>query len=288
MNLLILGANGMLGKSFEKIQGQFLQHKFFFKSKKTLDILNTAQVKLFIQEQAIDILINCAAYTNVNETIENLNLANEVNGMAVGKLAALASSLNVKMIHFSTDYVFDGNTNIPYKETAATNPVNDYGKTKLLGEILMNKANPKNSLIIRTSWLYDAHGANFTTKMLDLARNKKQLSVVNDQYGSPTYATDLALTTLNILPSIDSKGVETYHFSNKGICTWFDYATKIMEINKSSCKVKPVSSDEFPSKVTRPKWSVLDTSLIQKKFNFEIPYWETSLNVCILNNLLKN
>ena len=226
--------------------------------------------------------MNCAAYTDVNKAEEEFASADEVNHLAVKNLGLIAKKHQLKLIHISTDYVFDGNSSIPYKESDSTNPQNAYGISKLNGEKALLEINPGNSMIIRTSWLYSEFGNNFVKTMLRLSAEKEQISVVSDQIGSPTYAKDLALAILQIIPEINNNATQIYHYANKGTCSWFQFASAIIELAQQNCEVLPIPSSAFKTKAKRPKYSLLDTDKIQHTFNLEIPNWEDSLRECVL------
>jgi len=279
--ILVTGANGQLGLELAGIEKYFPASSFFFTNKETLDITNFKAVSNFVAKNKITTIINCAAYTNVDKAEDEPVLANEINHLAVKNLAEIAKKHQLKLVHISTDYVFDGNSKTPYLENAETNPKNVYGSSKLKGEEALLAVNPSNSIIIRTSWLYSKFGINFVKSMLQLTKEKDEISVVSDQIGSPTYAYDLANTILQITPLLKSDGVQIYHYSNKGACSWFQFANEIVEISKNKCKVTPISSLKFNSKATRPNYSLLNTEKIQQRFRLKIPHWKTSLKECV-------
>jgi dTDP-4-dehydrorhamnose reductase len=263
-----------------------LGHKFpnlnlFCTDKFTLNILNFEEAEQYVLKNKIDAMVNCAAYTDVNKAEEELELADEVNHLAVRNLGLIAKKHHLKLIHLSTDYVFDGNSSIPYKETDATNPKNAYGISKLNGEKALLEINPKNSIMIRTSWLYSEFGNNFVKSILKLSKEKESISVVSDQIGSPTYAKDLAGAILQIIPAINNEGVQIYHYANKGNCSWFQLATAIIEIAQHNCEVLPIPSEAFKTKAKRPKYSLLNTDKIAQEFHLKIPDWEDSLKECM-------
>lgn len=283
MNILITGSKGQLGLELISLGHKFPKLNLFCTAKSTLDILNFGEAEQFVLKNKIDVMVNCAAYTDVNKAEEEFELADEVNHLAVKNLGLIAKKHNIKLIHLSTDYVFDGNSGIPYTEADATNPQNAYGTTKLLGENTLLEINPKNSIIIRTSWLYSEFGNNFVKSMLKLSKEKESISVVYDQVGSPTYARDLALAILQIIPKIINEDIQIYHYANKGQCSWFQFAEEIVSIANYNCRVLPITSSAFKTKVKRPKYSLLNTEKIQHTFNLEIPYWKDSLRECILS-----
>ena len=202
-------------------------------------------------------------------------------------MAEISKEHNIKLIHISSDYVFDGTNFKPYIELDVTNPQGVYGKTKLDGENEMLKINPGNSMIIRTSWVYSAYGTNFVKTMLRLGKERDNLGVIFDQVGTPTYARDLAETILEILPQLDYKNVELYHYSNEGVCSWYDFAKAIFELSNIQCDVKPIETKEYPTPAKRPHYSLLDKTKIKKEYNITIPYWRDSLNEC-LHRILDN
>lgn len=281
MNVLITGAKGQLGLELASLESKFPNFIFFFADKSLLNIANFKEVESYISKNKIDVIVNCAAYTNVDKAEDEPEMVNEVNHLAVKNLGEIAKKHHIKLIHISTDYVFDGNSSIPYAETDNTNPKNVYGISKLKGEKALLEINPKNSIIIRTSWLYSEFGNNFVKSILKLSKEKESISVVSDQIGSPTYAKDLATAILKMLPMIQCEGVEIYHYANKGQCSWFQFASAIIELVQHNCEVLPISSELFKSKAKRPKYSLLNTEKIAQVFNLEIPNWEDSLEECI-------
>lgn len=282
MNILITGSKGQLGLELENLGHQFPDLNLFCTDKFSLNILNLEEAEQYVLKNNIDVVVNCAAYTDVNKAEDEFEMADEVNHLAVRNLGLIAKKHHIKLIHISTDYVFDGNSEIPYKESDATNPQNAYGVSKLNGEKALLEINPKNSLIIRTSWLYSEFGNNFVKSMLKLSKEKESITVVSDQIGSPTYAKDLALAILQIIPAINSKDLQIYHYANKGQCSWFEFASAIMKIAQQNCEILPIPSSAFKTKAKRPKYSLLNTDKIQHTFNLEIPNWEDALRECIL------
>ena len=277
LNVLITGGDGQLGMTFKSLPSGGLNYNFIFTNSKDLDITNHKSIREFILDNKINVIINCAAYTLVDKAEIEPNKADQINHQAVANLAQVAKDLFVKLIHISTDYVFDGNKSSPYVESDSTNPTTVYGKTKLNGEIAIKKINPKDSIIIRTSWLFSCFGKNFVNKMLELAKINKQISVVSDQIGSPTNANDLAKFILKIIPKIKNNNVELFHFSNRGSCSWYEFAKEIFKINNIDKTLIPVSSDYYPTKSKRPNFSVLSTNKIQNKYKFAIPSWMDAL-----------
>ena len=222
-------------------------------------------------------IINCAAYTAVDKAEEEPELADAINHLAVANFVQIAKDKNIKLIHISTDYVFDGTNHKPYVETDTPNPQSVYGQSKLDGEIAMHEIKLANSIIIRTSWVYSKFGSNFVKTILRLGKVKDQISVVADQIGSPTNAADLAQTILQILPKVENKTVEIYHYTNDGVCSWSDLANEIIKIAKINCKVNPISTLEYPTKAKRPAFSVMDKRKIKDLSKLKIPNWQESL-----------
>ena len=278
-NILITGSKGQLGSELQKISHSY-DFQCFFTDVEELDITNYQAIEKFIQENQINFIINCAAYTNVDKAEDDETTANRINHLAVGNLATAAQRFDCFLVHISTDYVFDGTHHTPYQENEPTSPLGVYGKTKLDGEKAVLHSHCKH-LIIRTSWLYSSFGNNFVKTMKRLTAEKDSLQVVFDQVGTPTYAADLAKAIFTIIqnPELNEhQGI--YHFSNEGVCSWYDFAVEIRNVFGNDCKIDPCHSDEFPSKVKRPHFSVLDKSKIKKAFNLEIPYWKDSLIRC--------
>lgn len=280
-NILVTGANGQLGSEIRAIAPEYSADQFIFTDVTELDITNHNEVLHFIESNNIQIIINCAAYTAVDKAENEFELANKINHLAVENFAKIAKAKGIQLIHISTDYIFDGTANSPYAENATPNPQSVYGQTKLAGEQAMLKINPKNSAIIRTSWVYSSVGHNFVKTMLRLSAEKKELNIVSDQIGAPTYAADLAKTILTILPKIKSENTAIYHFSNEGICTWYDFAKAIFEIKKIDIKVSPINTSAYPTPAKRPMYSVLNTQKIKNTFGISIPHWKDSLEVCL-------
>jgi len=286
-NILITGAGGQLGSEFRYLAENCEKElNLIFTTRKDLDIQNTRQVSEFCTKNKINTIVNCAAYTAVDKAEQEPKQADAINHLAVKNLAQIAKEQNISLIHISTDYVFDGTAHKPYKETDATNPQGVYGKTKLDGELAMQAINPANSIIIRTSWVYSEFGNNFVKTMIRLGQERDELSVVCDQIGSPTNARDLAKTILQIIPQLvenkpektsENQEVEIYHYSNAGICSWYDFACAIFEINNIDCKVKPIPSEAYPTPAKRPYYSVMDKNKIIEKFKLSNEHWRTSL-----------
>lgn len=282
INILITGSNGQLGTTLQNIAHNFSNYTCFFTDKTELDITKVDAIETFVTTNNIKAIINCAAYTAVDKAEDELDLATEINYLAVENLASISKKYAIKLIHISTDYVFEGTSEKPYLETDITNPTNNYGLTKLKGEAILQKINPENSVIIRTSWLYSLHGTNFVKTMLKLFQNNDSVKVVSDQIGSPTNATDLANLLFTILPKINCKNVEIYHYSNTGSCSWFQFAQEIAKLTNSNCNIVPILSKDFNSKVIRPKYSLLNTDKVQQTFHIEMLSWQNSLKQCLI------
>ena len=279
-NILITGTNGQLGSEIKAISSNY-SYNFFFTDRSNIDITSKDNIKAFCQINNINVIINCAGYTAVDKAESDEINADLINRKAVKKLALVSKELNIKLIHISTDYVFDGKNFKPYIEEFQTSPQGIYGKTKLDGENEMRDINPKNSIIIRTSWVYSSFGNNFVKTMLRLGREKESLGVIFDQVGTPTYAKDLAKTILDIIPRITNEKVEIYNYSNEGVLSWYDFAKEIMRMAKLNCKINPIETFQYPAPAKRPHFSLLNKSKIKSTFNIEIPYWKDSLDECL-------
>lgn len=276
-NILVTGGNGQLGSELKEIAPKYPDYNFLFTDVSDLDITNHEVVKQFIKNNIIKVIINCAAYTSVDKAESESKLANAVNHLATANFAQIAKENNIKLIHISTDYVFDGTNIKPYIESDTPNPQSVYGQTKLDAELAIQKINPKNSIIIRTSWLYSNFGNNFVKTMLCLANTQDEIFVVSDQTGSPTNATDLAQVILTILPKIKNETVEIYHYSNEGICSRYDFAKAIFEIKGISIQLNPIKSVEFQNLANRPIYSALSKNNIKTVMSLDIPVWSVSL-----------
>ena len=280
MNILVTGSKGQVGSEIKELSSNS-NHNFFFTSREELDITNEQNIKDFIEKNDIKAIINCAAYTAVDKAEEDKINADLVNRKAVKKLAKISKEKSIKLIHISTDYVFDGTAFRPYCEEYQTNPNSVYGQTKLDGENEMIKINPHNSIIIRTSLVYSSFGNNFVKTMLRLGKEKDELGVIFDQIGSPTYARDLAQTILDILPNIKNDKVAIYNYSNEGVLSWYDFAKDIMRMAKIDCSINPIETFQYPTPAKRPHYSLLNKSKIKNDFGVEIPYWKDSLSDCL-------
>ncbi len=279
-NILVTGSNGQLGSEIKELASKY-SYNFFFTDRNNIDITSKDDIRKFCQTNSINVIINCAAYTAVDKAQSDIENADLVNRKAVKKLSIVAKELDIKLIHISTDYVFDGKNFKPYVEEFQTNPQSVYGKTKLDGENEIRDINPLNSIIIRTSWVYSYYGNNFVKTMLRLGKEKEELGVIFDQVGTPTYAKDLAITILNIVPQIENSKVEIYNYSNEGVLSWYDFAKEIMKMAKLNCKVKAIETYQYPTPAKRPHFSLLNKSKIKSKFNLEIPYWKDGLDDCL-------
>lgn len=281
-NVLVTGANGQLGSEIQKISVNFSNaYRFFYTDKADLDITKIEEIDLFVKKNKISIIINCAAYTAVDTAEEATELADLINHKAVKSLGEIAQLYGLKLVHVSTDYVFNGAACIPYNVNELTAPQSVYGVTKLAGEKALQDLNLSNTIIIRTAWVYSEFGANFVKTMLKLGKERTQLNVIYDQIGSPTYALDLAQTILEILPKITNDQIEVYHYTNEGVCSWFDFAKAIFEISQIDCNVAAIPSSAYPTKARRPHYSVLNKEKIKDEFNVTIPYWRDSLKECL-------
>jgi len=282
MNVLITGASGQLGSEVASISSLYPTMNFFFATSKIVDICNFNELESYVLQNNIDSIINCAAYTQVDKAEEEFDAAEKVNSVGVANLVKVLKNRNGKLIHISTDYVFDGKNYIPYKESDLTNPLGVYGRTKLYGEKKITDSNI-NGIIIRTSWLYSEFGNNFVKTMLRLGKDRETLGVIADQVGTPTNAKDLAYTCLEILSNYDqlNKKGSIYHYSNEGAASWYDFATAIMEFSKTDCNVLPIETKDYPTLAVRPPYSILNKSNIKSDFDVSILNWRASLKKCI-------
>ncbi len=285
-NILVTGSNGQVGSEIRALYHEGTSHvnypyNFFFTDRETLDISNASSVNEFVSNNNINIIINCAAYTAVDKAESDAENADKINHLAVKNLAEISKEKNIKLIHISTDYVFDGKNHKPYIEDDSTNPNGVYGATKLRGEQTLLHVSPKNSIIIRTSWVYSSFGANFVKTMLRLGKEKESLGVIFDQVGTPTYARDLAKAILDILPNIKNEKPEIYNYSNEGVLSWYDFAKEIMRMAKLDCQINPIETKEYPTPATRPHYSLLNKAKIKKEFGITIPFWKDSLDECL-------
>ena len=284
MKLLITGSNGQLGSEIKELASDYENLECVFKDLPELDICDAEVLNTFIIDQHINAVINCAGYTAVDKAEEEALIAQKVNSEGVLNLANALKKVDGKLIHISTDYVFDGNHSQPYKESDLVSPIGVYGQTKRAGELAVLNSSI-DAIVIRTSWLYSGYGNNFVKTMLRLGNKNKSILVVSDQKGTPTYAKDLAKTCLDILNDASltnlSKLGSLYHYSDEGVTSWYNFATAIMEIGNIDCKVIPIETKDFPTQARRPQYSVLDKSKIKSDFKVTIPHWRDSLANCI-------
>ena len=280
-NILVTGGNGQLGSELKELAPNYPDYNFLLTDVSDLDIRAHNEAREFIISNNINTIINCAAYTDVDKAESEPELADAINHLAVANFAKIAKEKSIKLIHISTDYVFDGTSNKPYMETDKPNPQSTYGKTKLDGELAIQAVNPVNSIIIRTSRVHSKNGNNFVNKMLRLAETRDEISVVADQIASPTNAVDLAKVILTILPEISNKTVEVFHYSNEGVCSWYDFAKAIFEVEGIAIKVNPIELKQYPTPADRPFYSVLNKEKIKDVYQIKILNWRKSLN----NNL---
>lgn len=280
--VLVTGASGQLGSEIRALSLGY-SYEFIFADVAELDITNPEAVSGFFEEHRPTAIINCAAYTAVDKAEQEIEIADQVNHLAVKYLAEAAKKMEAKFVHVSTDYVFDGESYRPYTEQATPNPTSVYGVTKLRGEQALLDSGLSNSVIIRTSWVYSTFGNNFVKTMRRLGAEKGELNVVADQVGTPTYARDLAACILGLLPRLSNAKPEIYHFSNEGVCSWYDFATAVMEMSELGCQVRPIPSSQYPTPAKRPFYSVMAKEKIKVDFGVEIEHWRLALRRCIQN-----
>ena len=284
MNILVTGSNGQLGSEIKDVVTNYKDFNFFFRDLPELNICDAEALNTFIFNRNINAVINCAAYTAVDQAEEDSEIAEKVNAKGVLNLVNALEKVEGKLIHISTDYVFDGNHSQPYKESDPVSPIGVYGETKRAGELAVLNSSI-DAIVIRTSWLYSVYGNNFVKTMLRLGNDKESIKVVFDQVGTPTYAKDLAKTCLNILSDEGSKIISIkgslYHYSNEGVTSWYDFASAIMGLGSLDCKVRPIETKDYPTPAKRPHYSVLNKSKIKTDFNIQIPNWRDSLDKCI-------
>jgi dTDP-4-dehydrorhamnose reductase len=282
MNILVTGANGQLGNEMRVLSKEHKKHQYFFtdvieeEDTYPLDITDKAAVSAFVAERSIDLIVNCAAYTNVDKAEEDEATAQRINADALAVLGAQG----IKVIHISTDYVFSGDEHLPCRESDPVAPRTAYGRTKYMGEKNLLAACPE-AVILRTAWLYSTYGNNFVKTMIRLGKEKEQLGVVFDQIGTPTYAADLANAIYTVIESaVWRPGI--YHFTNEGVCSWYDFTLAIHELaGITNCRVRPILSEEYQYRTPRPHYSVLDKSKFKKTFGVAIPHWRASLEKCV-------
>jgi dTDP-4-dehydrorhamnose reductase len=292
--VLVTGENGQVGQSLKAMAQNYPQFAFYFAGREQLDLASDDAIKLFFSAQVFDAIIHCAAYTAVDKAESEPALANQINHLAVAHIAKLAKEQNALLIYLSTDYVFDGCASQPYDEAAQTCPINLYGQTKRDGELAIIAANP-NALIVRTSWVYAKYGHNFVNTMLKLGRQRDELNVVYDQIGTPTYAPDLAAAILVMLNAElvgsslaglksekrTDKNVSIFHYTNEGVCSWYDFAQAVFEMAAIPCRLKPIESLAYPTPAQRPCYSLLSKARIKQAYGLQIPHWRESLAKCL-------
>jgi dTDP-4-dehydrorhamnose reductase len=292
MRILVTGKNGQLGRSIQnivstdtKIGNNQSPNDFIFVGREELNLSSESSISHYFDNNKFDIIINCAAYTQVDRAEQEAELANQINNLAVKQLASIASNQRAKLLHISTDYVFDGESGKPYTETDTLNPINAYGRTKLAGEKALQTVMPMNAIIIRTSWVYSEYGNNFVSTMLRLGRERDELSVINDQMGSPTYAADLADAILEIIRHNkfrdEGQTTQIYHYSGEGEISWYEFAKEIFKISRIDCKVNPIATKQYPTPAKRPRNTLMKKDKIVKVFNIKISNWKSSLNTCM-------
>lgn len=278
-NILITGANGQLGNEMRVVSAEQEQLTYHFTDVAELDICDIEAIECYVVDHAIDCIVNCAAYTNVNKAEEDTELCDKLNHLAPANLARVAAKHQIGLIHVSTDYVFNGEHYVPYKEDEPTCPNSVYGATKLAGEQAILSIHPE-AVVIRTAWLYSTFGNNFVKTMLRLGSEREELGVVFDQIGTPTYARDLARTIQHIMVKGIVPGI--YHYSNEGVCSWYDFTKMIFALGGiTTCQLKPLHTDEYPTPAARPHYSVLDKTKIKQTYGIDVPYWVDSLRECI-------
>lgn len=286
MRILVTGADGQLGNEMKVLVKENSQHTYYFTGVHELDICDKQAVWAYIAEKRIELIVNCAAYTAVDKAEDNSELAYQLNCEAAKTLAMAAQFNDAAMIQVSTDYIFDGTAHTPYTEDCEPCPNSVYGITKLKGEKEVMNCCEK-AVVIRTAWLYSTFGNNFVKTMIRLGKERDYLGVVFDQIGTPTYANDLARAIYTIINKGIVRGI--YHFSNEGVCSWYDFTVAIHHLaGITTCKVKPLHTDEYPAKANRPAYCVLDKTKIKTTFGIEIPHWEESLQRCLENLEIKN
>lgn len=290
--ILVTGKDGQLGRSLKATALQYPHYQFTFTGRNELDLSSEENIASYFEQNKFDLILNCAAYTAVDQAEEQQELANAINHLAVKQLAEIAQRDAMILFHISTDYVFDGTSHQPYQENDAINPQNCYGASKLKGEQAIQVIAPE-AIIVRTSWVYSEYGNNFVKTMLRLGRERERLNVIFDQIGTPTYATDLAQMLIKMIDTCNSdqalfqqQKVTLYHYSNEGVCSWYDFAKAIFELSNTRCSVLPIETKDYPTAAKRPYYSVLNKAKIKQDYQLCIPYWKDSLRVC-LNKLIQ-
>tara|TARA_R110002074_G_C12549322_1_gene666435 strand:- start:3246 stop:4133 length:888 start_codon:yes stop_codon:yes gene_type:complete len=286
-SILITGANGQLGRSIDAIAANYPQYDLVFARREQLDLNSTNNITEYFKQNKFDVIINCAAYTAVDKAESEPELADTINHLAVKQLTSVARQQQAKLIHISTDYVFNGQQHRPYVETDPVDPQSVYGASKLAGEQAVMHEMATNALIIRTSWVYSEFGNNFVKIMLKLGGERDALSVIYDQIGTPTFAHDLAETIMSIVASEPfnqtSFNTQLFHFSNEGVCSWYDFAKAIFDQSHIQCDVSPIETKDYPTPAKRPAYSLLNKAKIKGTFGLTIPYWKDSLKKCLIN-----
>lgn len=287
INILVTGSKGQLGSELRAVaEDQTFDtqdFKLFYTDRSNLDITDEKSLKVYCDQNSIEVIINCAAYTAVDKAESDEAAAYAINHLATRALASLAKERAIKLIHISTDYVFDGSNYKPYTEADHTNPQSVYGASKLKGEEAIINIGPQNTMMIRTSWVYSSFGANFVKTMLRLGKERDTLGVIFDQVGTPTYAKDLAVAIFEMIkhPASNNSEPEIYHFSNEGVCSWYDFAKTIFELSGVTCDVNPIETKAYPTPATRPHYSLLNKGKIKTAFDMKIPYWKDSVAACL-------
>ena len=286
MKVIVLGKTGQLSRCLQQVITRLnTNFNFQFVARDELDLDCDANIELYLNKKKYDVLINCAAYTYVDKSEENKVLANQINNLALKKISSITQTKKAKLIHISTDYVFDGNSSDLYTENDKTNPLNVYGNTKLDGEKTILQNMPTDSIIIRTSWVYSEYGNNFVKNILKLAKENSEINMISDQIGSPTYAVDLANCILEIIDNDlfqkSEKKSEIFHYSNDGEISWYDFAKEVVKLAKLECKVNPIQTKEYPTLAQRPMNSSMSKDKISQEYNLPIIFWKNSLKKCI-------
>ena len=297
MRILVIGKNGQVGQSIQNLvnkttNSHLSDYGFVFVGRGELDLSKASNIQAYFEKNKFDVVINCAAFTDVEKAEVDENDASLINHIAVKEVATIAKKNNMKLIHISTDFVFDGDKREPYIESDKTSPVNIYGKTKLAGEFAAISIMKFNAIVLSSSWIYSEFGNNFVDTIIKNATLKGQLNIISDQFGTPTYANDLAETIIDILnkDKFNEREMpsEIYHYSNEGECTWFDFAKEIVDILQIDCNLSPITSEDYPQLAKRPKYSVLSKKKISEEFDLNINYWKDSLKSCLQNLKLSN
>lgn len=284
-HILVTGSSGQLGQSLKYNADNYPNYDFTFAERRDLDLNDAEHINQFFEQHQFDLIINCAAYTAVDKAESEPEVADKINHLAVKQVANIAKQHNAKLIHISTDYVFNGQHYKPYIETDEVSPQSVYGQSKLRGEQAILATLPHNAIIIRTSWVYSEYGTNFVKTMLRLGKERDGLNVIYDQIGTPTYAHDLANAIMTIVQSDTFKQAdftsELYHYSNEGVCSWYDFAKAIFDYSHLECNVSPIETKDYPTPATRPHYSLLNKAKIKHSYNVSIPYWKDSLQQCV-------